>query len=203
MMDVSSFRGDRVELKWNVKGLEAVKYVLSIVRDHRVCVQAGGCLGVFPKFLSTRFDVVYTFEPSAQFVAMTANAPENNIIRMQAALSDGHEMVNPVTSLDGYEGKKVLHVGMTQVKAGGIVPSLRLDDLALPACGLLYLDVEGHELRALRGGEKTITTHRPVVVCEVNKSIGGVDDVSQYLLALGYRLKTRIQSDEVYVPWKA
>jgi len=51
----------------------------------------------------------------------------------------------------------------------------RLDDfwpsVARPACiiGLIKLDIEGHEDCALEGARRTLETHRPVILMEVNK----------------------------------
>lgn len=203
-MDVSKFRGDPLELKWNRKGLAALETVLPLVQNRRSCVQAGGCLGVFAKRLSQEFQSVYVFEPSQQFVDMTANAPQPNIYRFQAALGCTRGMVRPVNSLDGYEGKVELHSGMTMMQPGGSVPIITLDDLELHHVDLIYLDVEGYEHRALRGAEYTIATCRPVVVVEVNRAIEIVgdspDELRAWLRERGYRLHSRIHSDEVYVP---
>jgi FkbM family methyltransferase len=205
VIDLSTFRGDSLELKWNRKDLESLELVLKIVPEKNVVVQAGGCLGVFPKYLAEHFSVVYAFEPSAQFVDMTRNATERNIVRFQAALGDARGMVEPVCSLRGNDGKSVLHAGMTRVEAGrGFVPTLRIDDLALAVCDLIYLDVEGYELYALRGAAETIERCRPVIVCEVNRGIEylGIaqEELRKYVRSLGYTFYAKYRSDEVYVP---
>lgn len=44
----------------------------------------------------------------------------------------------------------------------------RLDDIALPASPkIMKIDIEGHEFACLEGAEKTISTHRPFIFCEV------------------------------------
>lgn len=204
-VDVSGFRGDPLELKWNRKGAQALDQVVPLCSQRRVAVQAGGCLGVFAKYLAARFDAVYVFEPSAQFVDMTANAPEPNVVRLQAALGSAPGLVDPVNSLEGYSSKKTqLHSGMTQVRASrGIVPTIRLDDLALPVVDLLYLDVEGYELFALQGARDTLRRCRPVVGVEINgaSEYYGVasEDVRTHLRVAGYSMRLRVNSDEIYV----
>lgn len=207
MLDTSKFKGDPLELKWNRKGLHALEQVLPLVKKRDAVVQAGGCLGVFAKRLASEFKAVYVFEPSQQFVNMTANAPEPNIIRFQAALGNAPGMVEPVNSLEGYDGKVILHSGMTMVKPGGIVPKLCLDDLELPHCDLLYLDVEGYELYALDGALETIKRCWPVIVVEINRAIEILskgeftgDSVRNYIKRLGYEFKQRTNSDEVFLP---
>jgi len=46
------------------------------------------------------------------------------------------------------------------------VRAITLDSLALPACALIKIDVEGHELETLTGCSKTISKYRPVVMYE-------------------------------------
>lgn len=47
------------------------------------------------------------------------------------------------------------------------VPSITLDQLFLDAerLDLIKIDIEGHEPKALRGAEKVIRKHRPVIIC--------------------------------------
>jgi len=204
-MDMSKFEGSPIELKWNRKDLESLKQVVAMVKQKRIAVQAGACLGVFPKYLSAEFKAVYTFEPSPPlFVKMTKNAPEPNIVRFQAALGcERGAMVTPVCSLRGKD-KNVLHEGMTRVEQGGIIPTMLLDDLALPFCDLIYLDVEGWELYALHGARETIRRHRPIIACEINRGIEylGIsgDDLRTHIRLLNYEFAIKIRSDEVFVP---
>lgn len=55
------------------------------------------------------------------------------------------------------------HLARTGVK----VFSITIDLLELTACDLIKLDIEGAELLALRGGEKTIRNLRPILVLEI------------------------------------
>jgi hypothetical protein len=58
----------------------------------------------------------------------------------------------------------------------------RLDDLGL-APFFIKLDVQGYEYKALQGGEKTITTHEPVLLIESPN-----DGLVAYLMELGFYL---------------
>ncbi len=49
----------------------------------------------------------------------------------------------------------------------------RLDDLQLPGCDLIVLDMGGNESEALRGAQATINRHRPVIVVS---TLGGAMD---------------------------
>lgn len=202
--DWGTFQGSAEALKWNMRDLTSIDQVLEKVAGRTACVQAGGNLGVFPKYLARFFDAVYTFEPSPElFAKMTANAPEANIIRVQAALGEAPGLVGVECTRRGNKAAGI-HEGLTHVAGAGIIPTIRLDDLALPTMDLLYLDLEGFELYALRGALQTIARCRPVIAIEVNQNIEfyGVDRqvVREFVVGLGYQLSFRVQSDEVYVP---
>jgi hypothetical protein len=54
--------------------------------------------------------------------------------------------------------------------AGREVTSVSLDDFARdhPAPRVVKIDVEGAELRVLRGAERLLREHRPILVCELH-----------------------------------
>jgi FkbM family methyltransferase len=159
------FSGDAECAHWNRFDLPCLDEALRLTPGRSVAVQAGGNLGMFAAKLSETFEAVYTFEPDALlFPLLVANAPQENIVRFQAALGDAPAFIGTQrTTPDN------THAGVTHVSGRGIIPTMRLDDLKLPACDLLYLDVEGYELFALRGAEDTIRTHKPTVVTEINR----------------------------------
>jgi hypothetical protein len=43
---------------------------------------------------------------------------------------------------------------------------MRIDDMHLPSCDLIQLDIEGYELFALQGAQRTIEQYRPVIMIE-------------------------------------
>lgn len=203
----SQFLGSAEGLKWNRKELSTVDVVLDSTPGRRVAVQAGGNLGIFPKYLSSRFDFVYSFEPEPELFRMaTRNAPERNIVWTQAALGCERKLVH-VSRLRRQQDGGNAHEGIAHVSGPGFVPTLRIDDLALPICDLIYLDLEGYELYALRGAVETIARCRPVVVCEINKSLAFMDyterDIREYIDAvLHYDWSMRVRSDEIFLPRK-
>lgn len=197
--------GSVAELKWNRKDLESYQKVLPYVRNRQAVVQAGGCLGVFAQAMARDFQAVYTFEPDPEnFAKLVYNVPAVNVVKFQAALGCEPRMLQTVCELRPNDGKSVLHEGMTRTEPGGIVPTLRIDDLGLTACGLFYLDVEGDELFALRGADQTIRQCRPVIACEINRGLTyrglSEQDVLAYLLQYGYYEFARHRSDVVFLP---
>lgn len=199
--------GSALELKWNRKDLESLRTVVEryVPKDkRRVAVQAGGCLGVFADYLSSRFGAVYTFEPdTVMFRKMVTNIADClNVVPMQAALGNERRMIHTVCDLRNND-KTVLHEGMTRTEPGGHIPTLRIDDLGLPYCDLIYLDIEGDEYAALLGALTTLTDHKPVVVCEINRGIDyrGIsrEAIPVHLARFGYTQVEKLRSDYVFV----
>jgi FkbM family methyltransferase len=153
----------------------------------RVAVQAGGSWGPWPLAFSEIFDTVYTFEPDSEcFCCLAANtAHKDNVIRFQAGLGYENDMVSMV--------REIGSTGSQKTKVGGIIPSLRIDNLGLTDCDLIYLDVEGDEHAALFGAHNTIMDCSPVVAFEDRPF--PTEDVKEYMESFGYHEIGRIGHD--------
>lgn len=202
-IEAGSFVGGAYALKYAKRDLPRLEQVIGMTRGKTACVQAGGNLGVWPKRLAQSFGVVFTFEPAADlFALLCRNAPEPNIVKLQAALGDERGLVG--LSRERRDGKTNNHEGITHVSGDGIVPTLRIDDLGLSACDLVYLDLEGYELFALHGARLTIERCRPVLAVEINKSLGfyGLEAsrVYEFIYSHAYREAAVLGPDHVFVP---
>jgi FkbM family methyltransferase len=140
--------------------LKDLQRAVNYARKLDVVVQAGGNCGVWAAELAGRFEAVYTFEPDPDNFACLAHNTRHlpNVVKMQAALGDAR---GPVGLL-----RDPSNAGATRVTGRGLIPTLRIDDLGLRKCDLIYLDIEGKELSALSGARKTIGECKPVVVVE-------------------------------------
>jgi len=176
----------------------------------RVVLQAGGAIGAWPKRFSQLFDLVYTAEPyPPSFHCLTVNAPELNIIKMNVALGNEHRMVKmdfPEHRERSATGKE--NIGGFRVVGSGDIPMLKIDDFNFPMLDLIYLDLEGYELMALRGAERTIRECKPWIVLEDKASCSrryGYEpgEIEQYLKQeFGYRTVKRFhgQRDVLIAP---
>lgn len=109
---------------------------------------------------------MYTFEPNPDmFACLVQNAPSRRIIKIPCALGDSHDMVHMEKGIYGH------NMGAWWIEPGGDIPVLMLDDFNFPCLDLIYLDIEGHEPQALKGAERTIEKHHPLVVVEYKKQI--------------------------------
>lgn len=175
-----------------------LEYAIGKCTKRRSVVQAGGHVGVWPKFLGRFFGQVYTFEPELQnFLCLNRNCNESHIFRFQAALGDVHELVD-----------MTLHpqnIGGHHVNGGeGMIPQFRIDDLGLKDCDLIVLDIEGSELAAVRGAVATIDRSSPVLHLETRGHIekykrGTTQELQDLLQEMGYVLDKQVNNDSVYV----
>lgn len=150
--------------EWAQAAFNTVGLLMSAVgqcKERNVAIQAGGGCGLWALELSQIFRDVYAFEPDKRnFTALAVNtANADNIVCMQAALGDQPSLV-------GIRHSEKQNCGRGYVHFGGIVPTVRVDDLRLSEVDLIALTVEGRELSALKGAERTIRSRRPVILFE-------------------------------------
>jgi FkbM family methyltransferase len=163
-----------------------------------VAVQAGGNCGLWPREMAAKFGTVYTFEPDPKnFRCLAANAPAENIFKFNAALGNAYGCIGLHMRPD--------NVGAHKVHGSGNIPVMRIDDLRLHACDLIYLDIEGFESEALYGAVETIDAHKPVVVIEdkgCSESYGTPKGATAEWLQhdFGYRVAELINRDVILVP---
>lgn len=172
---------------------EAIK----LCRGNKIAIQAGGNCGVWAKYLSKHFDWVYTFEPDIHnFLCLNLNAPQHNVIRMQCAIGQDNQPIE----MDLVRK----NIGAHSVKGAGFIPKIRIDDLNLPACDFLQLDIEGYEYFALLGAAKTIQKFKPVLMIEDKRHHRKYDisdnAMRDFLAESGYILHSKVARDIIMVP---
>ncbi len=156
----------------------------------RAMIQAGGCMGMYPRLWAQHFAVVYTFEPDAKnFYCLAANCP-GNVIKFQAAL--------------GYDRKTCAYQEAPEYNAGqgrmadesGYMPVLRLDDLSFRDVDLIQLDCEGAELEIITGAIETIKRWQPTLCIEAPSK-----ELCNHLQHIGYaeRASAGDNPDRVFV----
>lgn len=175
---------------------------LRYVKGWEVAVQAGGNMGVWALALARHFQRVITFEPDpTNFTALSWNtAQETSILALPFALgerSGGWCSTETPPREDN-------NAGAVRLSQGNTVPVTSIDSLNLQDCDLIYLDIEGYELHAIRGAAETIRAFQPVVAFE-DKGLSrhyGVEKgkAEAYLIDLGYRVVARPHRDVIMVP---
>lgn len=187
---------------WQLDHLEAG---LKHVQRWGVAVDGGAHVGSWTATMLKRFKTVHAFEPDpTNFQCLQANMKGcDNVIRHNVGLGDRPmyaEMEDDERWRErGNTGGRYI-VGKTR---GGTIPVVTLDSLNLDGLDFLKLDIEGFELFALTGAEKTIMKYRPVVMIEdkprMATRFGLTKHAAQdYLSAKGMRFLEKVGSDYVW-----
>lgn len=139
----------------------AIPEFLQFIPKRKVCIQAGGNVGVYPRKLAQYFDKVVTAEPNAaNFNCLLRNTAEySNIKAMRVAFGEYKGHTATVSHEEGNSGA----VHLVEGKEVGVLP---IDELVLDACDLIWLDVEGYEELALKGARRTIEKYHPAIIIE-------------------------------------
>ena len=156
-----------------------------------LAIQAGGCVGSWPRYLRTIFSKVYTFEPSAEnYGLLVRNLGDFDIRKFHAALSDK-------VGRCGIKLNKA-NCGDDQTVAGNEVDTLTIDSLdVLP--DLIYLDIQGDEYSALKGAEQTLQRCSPVIGIEVDNKLARLKgDAVALLKEWGYVQFGRASQDFLF-----
>lgn len=164
--------------------------ILPLVKNKRVVVQAGGNCGMYPRLLSSIFDRVYTAEPDpANFQCLTINCDTDNVIKLNCAFGNKNELVR-------MNHRTMANVGMHMVEQGegSYIPTLKIDQLALDCCDLLWLDVEEYEEQALKGAKQTIKKYSPVIAIENYQESHG-----KFLDQFGYTIVDKSAMDTILI----
>lgn len=178
------------------------KTILPYVEKKGIMVQAGGNCGFILSTFVDHFDFIYTFEPDmVNFYCLSQNVTADNVFKMQACLGE----VNGTTRVQQLIREDRPHdTGGVHVAGDGYLPMIAVDSLNLPGCDLLQLDVEGFELKALKGAVNTIDKYKPVLCVELcEKWLNRYDDnaakVVNFVESLGYNLVDTEGVDHIFI----
>jgi len=170
----------------------AIPWVLSVVKGGTV-VQAGGNVGVYPALMSKHFDEIHSFEPDPDnYECLVRNLAERtaNVRHFNAALGAEEGFCSVVHFEPNNCGAHKIAI---EDEDG--IPVMTIDGLDVKP-SLIWLDIEGHELEALKGAQRTLSVCSPVIILEV-KGLG--DDPTDWLAARGYTERARLGNDIMYM----
>jgi len=155
-------------------------------------VDVGAWYGPWTARLIRRADRVVAVEPTPQLATHLRQAfPSVDVIEAVASDQDGTATLH-VPTAGPVVGTSSLAGG-----AGDSTPltvrSVTIDALDLTGVTFIKLDVEGHEVPALHGAERTIRRDGPVLLVELEARIQPIAPVLDLLAAWGYEPSVLLQ----------
>ena len=168
----------------------------------QIAIDAGANVGSYTRVLLEYYSRVIAIEPmSDTFRCLERNVHEwgkfDRVSLYNSAVSDAWDYVKIKRGWG--------RLSMTaRVTSGGEISAIPIDELKVKNVGFIKLDVEGFELKALRGATSTINESKPVVFMEVKpkekEQSATPYAAHEYLLNLGYDLKHKLGINWVYHP---
>jgi len=178
-----------------------------LVDPTRNAVDAGAHRGSYCYFLSRMCPKVYAYEPNPVMRDYLQRAVRRNVIVSDAGLSDqlGEAQFVVPDSTRGY--RNTAGTLETQIYTGDAarfpVRITRLDDEELENVGFIKMDIEGHELRALKGARRLMERDRPTMLIEVREELNGspIEDALAEIEAYGYH--TFVLKNQQLCAWRS
>lgn len=151
----------------------ALPRIGKLITPESVVYDVGAFIGDHTAFYASRAKRVVAFEPTEDaYTCLDKNTVMyENVTLLQYSVGDG-AAVQRKLSHDQNRGAR--YVRESVKPSDDAVFTARLDEICgmtsdLPIPDLIKLDIEGWEVRALRGATKTILEHHPTLVLEVNR----------------------------------
>lgn len=153
-------------------------------------VDVGAHVGQFARYAASRGRAVVAIEPHAPTFRRLgrALAPYPNAEAIHAGAWDHDGRLS-------WAGGEDMHASYTET-TGGSVPAMPLDALKTGPVGLVKIDVEGAELRVLRGATRLLREERPDVIVETHEAVvpGVTRQTRAFLEGMGYGVRVLHES---------
>lgn len=175
------------------RGEPELRLLPDLVDPARVAIDVGANRSVWTHQLAGLCPCVYAFEPNPKMFAILDAAKPAKVITRRIALSDrsGVASLNVPRSARGYSNQ---HASLENNWSGAMecgvveVATARLDDLDIPPCGFIKIDVEGHEPAVIAGAAGLISRDRPIMLIELEQrhSESSIEDSIKAVTDHGY-----------------
>lgn len=195
-----------------------IKHTEKYLNDDSIILDIGANIGTWSIPLAVKNRKIYSFEPfDSSFYALCGNIFKNNkesqVYPRHSALTDNIDKKTTIMLPESVNvgGCKLIESEDSAQKINRYVLET-LDSFKFDKIDLIKLDVEGHELNVLKGGEQTILKCKPVILfeCWDNESPHwrGIPntglELMSYIKSLGYQInKIYIDGNDNYEAYKS
>lgn len=172
---------------------------LHFCRRFRRAIDIGAHVGLWSMHLITKFQKVVAFEPVPEHrECFLRNVPKANVTLFPCVLGEEEKEVQ----LDWDKQ----NTGHTHIGKGSVsTPMRRLDSYEFENADFIKVDTEGYEYFVLKGGERLLLQHKPVL-CIEQKPHGyyglEVTAAVKYVQSLGGVVLDRVNDDYI-MGWKS
>jgi FkbM family methyltransferase len=151
----------------------------------KITLDIGACIGVTASFFNKYSKEVHCFEALPFHAQLLRERNYPKIVVYETALSDTEEEVDFYV-LDG--SSTFLPTSKFQYDEFIKVKTRTLDSYNFTDVGFIKIDVEGAELKVLKGARKTIETSRPPITIEIiqDQLRHSAQDIFDFLKDYGY-----------------
>lgn len=155
---------------------------------------------------------VFAFEAREDaFECLKRNCP--GAVCYLGPVGNGELVSSTVEEIGGDFGTRAGRVVYRDDLLLGVTPSTRIDGLSMPHVDLIKIDIEGHELFALRGMAETIRKSRPYVLIEMfdhmlSRNGHFRSDIFRFFWELDYGFRVAIgmegdkRTDYMFIPFE-
>lgn len=176
------------------RGEPELRFIPQLIDPKRHAIDIGANRGVWSDCLGRHCPGVLAFEPNPKMFAFLSAACADNVLPSPLALSDhaGEAILRVPRTARGYSNQQASLARRADNRFSEFgelsVATACLDDLDVPPCGFIKVDVEGHEAAVLRGAGRLIARDRPVLLIEMEQRHTGerIEASLQSVMALGY-----------------
>lgn len=175
-----------------------VTFAKQLANKKGVFIDGGAHMGVYSILLADSFDQVFSFEAQRRtYFQLCGNIfinEKTNITPVHTALTDPANANTTkelkIVSDDG--GGSTLEPTTEPIKSRETVKTSTIDSYHINNVALIKLDIEGSELKALKGAEYTLKrSEYPPIIFESNDHEWQTDsqsDLFEYLQGFGYKI---------------
>lgn len=172
-------------------GEKEIKLLPCLVDRKKCCIDIGANRGIYSYYLSKLSKHVFAYEPNPNLAKFLDATVKSNVTVKNIALSDSirNEILN-VPIIDGHETHNLARVGKSFKGTALQIPIklTTLDREEHKDIGFIKIDVEGHEMNVLKGGESIIREYLPNMIIEIEQRHSNISilDTISYILDQGY-----------------